>query len=280
MIDTLYVMDKVRYALDFIGLRGFAAKIMKGYARLFPTHTVKRRGVWYALNIQELIDYGIFMGGWEKATISYLEKTVKPGCLIIEVGANIGSHTLLMAKYAGQSGRVYAFEPTDYAASKLQANLALNNDINNVVLRREMVTNSGGDLPNLLIQSTWALGGNYVEPCKLESPKSISLDRFVSEEGIDHIDLIKIDVDGYDYKVLDGAKNIIDRFRPIIFCELYEKALREQGDSVEKIFSLLNALGYEAYADDGISMLESAESVIRIAGNEGSINGVFIYKSF
>lgn len=277
-MDGLIALEKIRNILDSIGMRGFAAKIMKVYARLSPVHTVKRRGVWYKLNIEELIDYGIYMGGWEKATITYLEKSVKPGYFVVEVGANVGSHTLLMAKHAGRSGRVYAFEPTEYAASKLQANLDLNKEIDNVVLRREMVTNSGGDLPNLFIQSTWALGGKHVEPCKLESPRSISLDRFASEEGIDRIDLIKIDVDGYDYKVLEGGKGIINRFKPIIFCELYEKALREQGDSIEKIFALLGSLGYEAHADDGTSLLGGADDVIRITGYDGSVNGVFLQK--
>jgi FkbM family methyltransferase len=218
------------------------------------------------------------MGGWEKATIRYLNESVKEGHVVIEVGANVGSHTLFMARNVGQSGRVYAFEPTDYAAGKLQANLRLNSEIVNVVLRREMVTNSDGDLPNLSIKSTWMLDGKYVDPCNLESPRSISLDRFVSEEGIDRIDLIKIDVDGYDYKVLEGAKSIINRFKPIIFCELYEKGLREQGDSIDKIFVLLGSLGYEAYADDGTSLLGGAEDVIRITGYDGSVNGVFLQK--
>ena len=73
------------------------------------------------------IDFAIYLGGmFERNTALALRKLVRPSSLVLDIGANIGAHTLRLANLVGSSGRVFAFEPTDFAYSKLQANLDLN----------------------------------------------------------------------------------------------------------------------------------------------------------
>ena len=85
-----------------------------------------RDGITYSLDLRESVDRGIFLLGWEPLTISWLNKNLKTGDVIIEVGANIGAHSLIMSSIIGPDGSLYCFEPTNFAFDKLTTNFALN----------------------------------------------------------------------------------------------------------------------------------------------------------
>ena len=86
--------------------------------------------------------------------------------------------------------------------------------------------------------------------------------------------MLKIDVDGYDFKVLQGASKTIAQHRPTIFCELCEYTLNEQGDSIDDIFALLGELQYTCTLDsDGTAL--TAERAKLLVGMSTSVNGVF-----
>src|SRR5689334_21718882 len=84
---------------------------------------VRRGGVTYDLDLSQGIDFAIFLGNfYERETKSALRKLVSPGTLALDIGANIGAHTLHLAQLVGADGRVMAFEPTDFAFRKLRRN--------------------------------------------------------------------------------------------------------------------------------------------------------------
>jgi tRNA G37 N-methylase Trm5 len=88
---------------------------------------VARDGITYDLDLAQGIDFAIFLGNiYERQTKSALRKLVSPGSLVLDIGANIGAHTLHLAQLVGPGGRVMAFEPTDFAFRKLGRNLELN----------------------------------------------------------------------------------------------------------------------------------------------------------
>ena len=88
---------------------------------------VVRDGVTYDLDLSQGIDFGIFLGNiYERRTKVALRKLVSPASLVLDIGANIGAHTLHLAQLVGPNGRVMAFEPTDFAFRKLSRNLELN----------------------------------------------------------------------------------------------------------------------------------------------------------
>src|SRR2546423_1295891 len=94
---------------------------------LGPQVTVIRQGVKWTLDLNEGIDFSIWLlGGFEPQTLRQYEKLVKPGSTVIDIGANVGAHTLPFARLVGKSGRVVAFEPTKWAIGKLKRNLELN----------------------------------------------------------------------------------------------------------------------------------------------------------
>ena len=88
---------------------------------------VRRRGVAWELDLREGIDLTIYaLGAFEIPTLRVLDSAVKEGATVLDIGANIGAHTLHLARLVGEKGQVIAFEPTDYAIAKLRANLKAN----------------------------------------------------------------------------------------------------------------------------------------------------------
>src|SRR5262245_45307471 len=135
-------VDLAKRALRVTGLTSSAASILRGYAKLRPHHDCIRGGIRYRLDLSEVIDLGIFVGGWEPRTIGFLRRNVLAGQTVIEVGSNVGAHTLILARLVGPQGKVFGFEPTDYALAKLRFNLSMNPDLaKRVEIGSSMVTN-------------------------------------------------------------------------------------------------------------------------------------------
>ncbi len=270
----------IKKILKRLRIQRFAHWLVRVYATLRPHQICKRDGIWYQLDLSELIDYSIFIGGWEKTTIDFLSRTVTSGNCVLEIGANIGAHTLQIAQLVGPTGCIYAFEPTDFAANKLAANIKLNPELApRIRVRRELVTNSERETPSTTIRSSWKRSeSNQQRPPESIQPKAISIDELVEVEGIAKVDLIKIDVDGYDFKVLQGAVNTIKSMNPVIFIELCEYCLNAQGNSIRDIFELLFSAGYEAQLEDG-SNITDAQQVLKLVGSDSSVNGIFLKRN-
>jgi FkbM family methyltransferase len=266
-------MDVIRVARQFlhtIGLRRQAHALIDVYARLRPRKICTRRGITYDLDMGEAIDRAIWLGGWEPETISFLCRNIRQDYVVIEVGANIGAHTLIIADLVGKTGKVYAFEPTKFALQKLHANIALNPAfISRIVVRSEMVSNHEGAMPSLNIRSSFRVHATGQE--ESVPAHSVALDNL----GLTRVDAIKIDVDGYDYKVLQGAEGLIKQFRPLVFVELCEYTLNAQGDSIRDIFRLMSALGYSGTHENGTPI--KSEDALGLVGDHTSINAVFMH---
>jgi FkbM family methyltransferase len=269
------MLNIIKTLVKKLGLSGFLIDIIKLYAKFFPNQIVTRSGIKYSVDLRQVVDFGTFLGGWEKNTLDFLRKTLKQGDVVVEVGANVGAHTLYIAKLIGPMGHVYAFEPTSFALNKLQKNISLNPDLANITVRSDLVTDNDKSVPNMSINSSWTLSGER-SPSIIRDFSVISIDSFVRENNINRLDLVKIDVDGYDFKVLRGASDAISNLRPIIFCELCEYTLRAQGDSIKDIFTMIESLGYSAYYENG-ERIGNVDDVLSMVGLHTSINGIFVH---
>ena len=117
---------------------------------------VKRRGIRWSLDLNEGIDFSIYLiGSFEPRTLRLYRKIIKPGQTVLDIGANVGSHTLPFAKLVGNSGRVVAFEPTAFAYGKLVVNIALNPELSQRIIPR----------PAMLVNGSQAT----LEPCLFSS---------------------------------------------------------------------------------------------------------------
>jgi FkbM family methyltransferase len=155
---------------------------------------------------------------WEPDVVELLGRLIRPDSVAIDVGAHMGSHTLTMARHVGPKGRVVAFEPQTKMYEELLGNLA-QNGIHNV--RAEFV--ALGDAPALITMraaidvsegiTAVGHGGNRVELRTLDG------------YGFTNVSLVKIDVEGFEVKVLEGARETIRRERPAVIIEINAKNL-------------------------------------------------------
>jgi FkbM family methyltransferase len=221
-------------------------------ATLGPVTRVRRRGVNWSLDLREGIDLSIWLlGAFEVATVRAYERLLAPGSVVLDIGANVGAHTLHLARAVGADGKVWAIEPTEYALGKLKANMALNPDVSDriVCCQVMLVDRDGIEVPPL--HSSWPLtgdadlherhGGRLMPTA---NARALTLDSFVAERGITRVDFIKLDIDGHECAMLRGAGATLRALRPVILLELSPHQLDENGGSIEELVDLLAAAHY------------------------------------
>lgn len=170
---------------------------------------------------------------------------LNPGMVVYDVGANIGFHTLILADIVTLSGHVYAFEALPKSIKRLQANLTLNSEINNITIIPKAVTDAT-KTTNFLVHES--LSGGKVETTagfpgepfigKVEV-ETISLDDFVYVDGNTPPQAIKIDIQGGEVLALPGMSHLLQEEKPIVFIELHGK------EAQKFCWDFLAAAGYK-----------------------------------
>lgn len=178
--------------------------------------------------------------------LAYLEKILSPGKVFIDVGANFGVYTLVASKLVGKSGRVLAFEPTAQSFEILRQNIELNH-FSNVRTYQVALAQEGS---KAWLYYGWDPVGNSLGKDPLhgnegEEVQTEALDKLVEENGIDHVDVIKIDVEGAEELVLRGAVRCLTTQRPIVIFEFNPGCAARLGLSAWGARDLLESLGYE-----------------------------------
>jgi FkbM family methyltransferase len=242
-----------------------------------------RRGeIAWELDLREGIDFAIYLqGGFEPETLREYRRLVRAGSVVLDIGANIGSHTLPLAQLVGPSGRVYSFEPTDYAFGKQRRNLSLNPELSKRVCAfQAMLVGHGVAQKPETIPSSWPLDrrarmdlhpthfGRY-NP--LEGAELLRLDDWTAREQPPRIDFLKMDVDGYEIDVIEGAGETLSRYKPVMMMEFAPYIFPERGRSFEELLDALSGLRYRARTIDGtaLALEPSLEAAIP---REGSMN--------
>ena len=142
---------------------------------------------------------------------------LKPGMVAIDVGANIGCFTVPMAKRVGPNGLVVAIEPQRVIYQTLCANVALN-ALENVLTVHAAAGTEEGSI--IVPQVNYSDGGNFggVELGGNEKGEQVPV-TMLDALPLDGCHLIKIDVEGMECEVIEGAKEIIDKFQPVLYVE-------------------------------------------------------------
>ena len=268
--------------LPFRPLKGLVAKVYDVYRSVNRNRTVIATidGITYELDLNEMIDSAIYYAGcYEPQTTRAIERLCKPGMTVLDVGANVGCHTLRFAKLTGPQGKVIAFEPMSWAFAKLQRNVQLN-DFDNIILERIALSNQNEDNQVVNLRCSWPLSGfddTQLHPIDggyiMEDMTSfITLDDYVKKQAVGKIDLVKLDVDGHELKVIQGAVETLRLHKPIIIMELGVFTLEEAGDHVTELVSLLLDLGYRFYSERTMTTFPSTDAMINSIPNKGVIN--------
>ena len=194
-------------------------------------------------------------GSWEPATTEVFRYLVKPGMTVVDIGANIGYFSLLSASLVGSTGQVHAFEPYPGYQERLKQSLSVN-DLPQVRLIPFALSDKveSHDLYKGLASARmhkWT----HEDPAfnKVRDVVKVSclpLDEY-AKRYLSRIDIIKIDVDGYEMNVLRGAQESLRKYKPILIAELFEEALLDAGSSVREILDFLEEMGYVPYSEQG-----------------------------
>lgn len=176
---------------------------------------------WY-LDSDKYIGQRISLEKYEPYETQLILRQTRPGDVVVDVGANIGYYTVILADKVGKTGKVYAFEPDKTNFEILKQNIEVNN-LKNVELINAAVGSKVGKLK--LHKSKENLGDHKLYKTPLgsaaspldegETVKIIKLDDYIKEP----INLMKVDTQGWEPEVIEGAKNIISKHKPIMFIE-------------------------------------------------------------
>jgi len=184
-------------------------------------------------------DYDI----WERY---HIRRFLPDGSVMFDVGTRFGVYGLTLAHLAGPSVTVYCFEPNPVNYTRLNRNIALNGmrnlrtfqlGLGDWVGSARVVTNNDGDSG----ASSLAEG---------EGTLITTLDRFCEEHQIQRIDFMKVDIEGFEPRLLKAGQKSLDRFKPAMLIELNTQVLVRAGSSVEELLGSLRKLGYDFYVTE------------------------------
>jgi len=242
----------------------------------------------WSLDLREGIDFSIYLlGSFERSMHRFYEKRIMPGQTVLDIGANIGAHTMHFARAVGPNGRVVAVEATDYAYQKLCANLDLNPRIRSQVSAQQvLLAASASSAKPAALHSSWPLDeGHELHPTHRGELKSVSgarvraLDQLVLEEKLTRIDWIKIDVDGNEWSVFQGATKVLQEMHPCIFMELAPGCYEDEPRHFDDLIELLLNHGYIFYSIPRLRPLPpTAIGLRKLIPDGASINVMLISK--
>lgn len=236
-----------RWLIDLLRPWSFRGKV-RLLQPWVPRHGVREavvHGVRMRLDLEDFIQRMVYLGCYERWETRVVRSHLRPGMTFVDVGANVGYFALLAARQVGPTGRVFAVEPSPYAADLLQQTLA-SNPLHQVRLARCALgaredrlklsrPDRGNHTPTLLTSDAEA---GVVVPVR-------RLDDCLAEWNCDRVDLLKMDVEGFESRVLDGATEALARHRILrVLCEFNQPWLLRAGSSSADLHRRFLDLGF------------------------------------
>jgi FkbM family methyltransferase len=216
-------------------------------------------GMRFELDLGEMIDLGVYLQAYERDVASAIDRFCKSGSTVLDIGANVGAHSLRMAKQIGEKGRVFAFEPTSYAYKKLLRNISLNActhvypvqiALSDTNMRRQLIN----------FRSSWRINNTQVA----QEPSMVDFARLedwwrANAEG--RFEIVKLDVDGNEFPILKGGLRLIEEFSPLILMEV--GAWHFESHETNPV-TFLQRLGYRFWDTRSLKEYKEPESLRRV----------------
>lgn len=211
-------------------------RILTGLASLIPRSAVVRvvggplRGWKW---ISGSLVHRCWLGLYEREQVLLFAAAARDASVVFDVGANVGYYSMIAAKRVGPGGQVHAFEPNSSAAVLLEEHVRLNR-ATNVVIHRTAIADTVGEL------KFWDGAGaeSHLAEDGPTTVRSDTLDSMLAENALPPPDLMKIDVEGAEFRVLLGAESILRTARPSILIEVH-------GDPEAECLPHLRSFGYD-----------------------------------
>lgn len=189
-----------------------------------------------------------FQGVYEPIEAYLFVRLLRPGCVVFDVGANVGQYTLLASSAVGEAGAVHSFEPVPRNFDRLKSHVELNGlrnaHLNRVAAWRESTELCFGR------PSSEANDGSYTIGAAGEiRARAIRLDEYAVENKIDRLDVVKMDIEGAELGAIEGMIGLLERHRPLVLMEINRSACARVGYDPGKFWEVLvRPFGYTAWS--------------------------------
>jgi len=218
-------------------------------------------------------------GNYEPVLSNLLFSMLRQSKTFVDVGANVGLYTVAAVRIT-DGIRVISYEPNPVVFSKLSRNLTLNNGLDKASLRNLAVSNEVNGSVDFFVPKLTGSGGGSMSNLHPEEGSPVmqristtTLDRDLHD--LTEVDLMKVDVEGHEFKVMQGGLTIIKSFYPTIVIELLRKWMAPFGDHPQDVVALLRGAGYDAFAITDLG----CESISEITDVTVATNFVFCHPS-
>lgn len=250
------LLDRIEY--QFSDIRKW--DIMKSTNQGYCIHKLENK-IKIKLHSDSYLSYLILRGSFESNEISFVKKILNKEFIFFDIGANVGLFSLIAAK---RVHLVYSFEPTPKVYERLKENIKLNN-FKNIFPHNLALSNKNG-VSSLHLEEDPSLDAwnklisNHVinQSNKMIDVKTISLDDFLRDQDIklEETIFIKIDVEGWEKYVLEGAENLLKKGNPIFLIEFNDENFNQNNYDGKFLIEYLESFGFQFYElnNKGISI--------------------------
>jgi FkbM family methyltransferase len=227
----------------------------------------------FALELPALLGHfgstGIFLQRqYYEPLLEFCDQLIGPGYVAFDCGANQGIFTCAFATLAGPSGKVIAIEPQDYAVDAIRNNIH-RNGLGNVIVEHAAVSDFEGSAT--LDVSRGAVSASIIRDFGRQSAQTVptvTLASVAEREGLDRLDLIKLDVEGAEHSALRGAEGLLVKYKPVIVLEA------SPGDpDWLQVSTLLDKYDYRPHLFDVEGRLEP---IRHLPEGEANVNVIFL----
>jgi FkbM family methyltransferase len=195
-----------------------------------------------------------FLDYWEvdAGDLRFVWKLLKPGMTFLDVGANQGVYSVIAGKKVVPGGQVVAFEPSPREYRRLQLNCCLNGQRSTKTERLAVGVRCGSAAFFQVVAGDTSRNGLRPPASTDEvaeiAVRSTTLDSYMKDSGLHRVDLIKLDAEGGELDVIQGAEYTISQYHPIFICEVLDIATKPWGYSARSIIEGLEARGYDWFS--------------------------------
>lgn len=195
----------------------------------YRVYTLPEQASFYVDNLNDYIKSHIADGTpWEAHIGQQIQKYARPQSIMIDIGAHIGTHTILMSRIAGENGLVLAFEPQKKICRELVMNLRLNNCSNVIPLNCALGDQQQFSFLGRKFERNE--GARYIT--ETPSDETVHIETLDSFE-LSNVSLIKIDTENFELKILQGARQTILRNHPIILIEIMANLIKANEEALD-----------------------------------------------
>jgi FkbM family methyltransferase len=228
-------------------------RLIERLLRLFKVNVnqefdVVRDGLRWRLNPADFVHADVFwLGRKDHYDVYNLQQMLQPGDVFFDVGANFGYYSIVLAARLNKQCTIHAFEPNPPTLARLRHHVEINGLEDVVQLHDFALSDQAGTAA--LASKENNSGATNVVAADADSTlvRITTLDAFCDEQRLTRLDAMKIDVEGFEERVLLGGRQTLSRWRPMLLLELEPARLHDKQTSVERVVRLLQELGYALF---------------------------------